>query len=232
MHVFNGCESASDWVTHYVLLNLLTDNYVSHNTLCYVTQLHADSLILDLLWLWDHKVTINCEKNCLVFDSNHCHQWCMSAKTVILCILRTILEHSDLEPSLNICIVNAALIIRLACYRNHELFVTSIKDIEKVLALWEAVNILAKLPREHHEFATLFSWEKFNKLPLHWLYNHIIPLLPDKEPSKGSLYNMSRDELLVLQKYLKEHLFKSFIQVSSSSAASSVIFIKKSEGDL
>ena len=232
MHVFNGCEFTSDWVTHYVLLNLLTGNYVSHNTLCYVTQLHADSLVLDLLWLWDHKVTINCEKNCLVFDFNHCHQWCMFTKTVILCILRIILEHSDLKPSLNICIMNTALIIRLAHCRNYELFVTSIKNIEKALALWEAVNVLVKLPREHHEFATLFFWEKFNKLPSHQLYDYIIPLLSDKKPSKGPLYNMSRDELLVLQKYLKKHLFKGFIQVSSSSAASSVIFVKKPEGDL
>ena len=156
----------------------------------------------------------------------------MSAKTVILCILRTILEHSDLKLSLNICMVNVASIIRLACRRNHELFVTSIKDIEKALALWEAVNVLIKLPREHHEFATLFFWEKFNKLPSHWLYDHIIPLLSDKEPSKGPLYNMCRDELLVLQKYLKDHLFKGFIRVSSSSAASSIIFVKKPEGDL
>ena len=156
----------------------------------------------------------------------------MSAKTVILCILRTILKHSDLEPSLNICIVNAAPIIHLAHRRNYELFVTSIKNIEKALALWEAVNVLAKLPREHHEFTILFSQEEFNKLPSHQLYDHIIPLLSDKEPSKSFLYNMSRDELLVLQKYLKEHLFKSFIQVSSSLAASSVIFVKKSEGDL
>ena len=57
-------------------------------------------------------------------------------------------------------------------------------------------------------------------------------MLSDKKSLKGLLYNMSRDELLVLQKYLKEHLSKNFIQVSSSSAAFSVIFIKKSEGDL
>ena len=43
---------------------------------------------------------------------------------------------------------------------------------------------------------------------------------------------MSRDELLVLQKYLKEHLFKGFIRASSSPAAFSVIFVKKPEGDL
>ena len=158
--------------------------------------------------------------------------WHMFTKTVILCILRTILEHSDLKLSLNICIVNAVSIICLAYCRNYELFVTSIKNIKKVFALWETVNVLVKLPREHHEFATLFSQKEFNKLPLHRPYDHIISLLSDKELSKGSLYNISRDELLVLQKYLKKHLFKSFIQVSSSSAASLIIFIKKPEGNL
>ena len=128
--------------------------------------------------------------------------------------------------------MNAAPIICLARRRNHELFITSIKNIEKALALWETVNVLAKLPREHHEFTILFFWEEFNKLPSHQSYDHIIPLLSDKEPSKDPLYNMSRDELLVLQKYLKEHLFKGFIRVSSSSAASPVIFVKKPEGDL
>ena len=43
---------------------------------------------------------------------------------------------------------------------------------------------------------------------------------------------MSRDELLMLQKYLKEHLFKGFIQVSSFSATFSVIFVKKPESGL
>ena len=46
LHVFNGCESASDLITHYVLLNLLISNYVSHNTLCYVTQLHTVTVVV------------------------------------------------------------------------------------------------------------------------------------------------------------------------------------------
>ena len=151
---------------------------------------------------------------------------------MIPCVPKNLLESPVYESPLNICIVGAALIICLAQRKNHQLFVTLLKNIEKALAPQEAVNILAKLLREYHEFATLFSWEEFNKLSSHCLYDHIIPLLSDKEPLKGLLYNMSRDELLVLQKYLKKHLFKSFIQVSSFSAASSVIFIKKSEGGL
>ena len=43
---------------------------------------------------------------------------------------------------------------------------------------------------------------------------------------------MSHDELQVLQKYLKNHLSKVFICASSSPAASSVIFVKKPEGEL
>ena len=43
---------------------------------------------------------------------------------------------------------------------------------------------------------------------------------------------MFREKLLMLQKYLKKHLFKNFIWVSSFSAISSVIFVKKSEDNL
>ena len=156
----------------------------------------------------------------------------MSAKTVVSCVPKNLLESSVYESPLNICMVGTALITCLAQRKNHQLFVTLLKDIEKALASQEAVNVLVKLLREYHEFATLFFWEEFNKLPSHCPYDHTIPLLSDKESLKGLLYNMSRDELLVLQKYLKKHLFKSFIQVSSSSAAFSVIFVKKPEGGL
>ena len=151
---------------------------------------------------------------------------------MIPCVPKNLLEFPVYESLLDICMISAALITCLAQRKNHQLFVTSLKNIEKVLAPQETVNILVKLLREYYEFTTLFSWEKFNKLPSHCLYDHIIPLLLDKKSLKGLLYNMSRDELLVLQKYLKKHLFKSFIQVSSSSAAFSVIFVKKPEGGL
>ena len=156
----------------------------------------------------------------------------MFTKTVIPCVSKNLFEFSVYESFLNICIISAALIICLAQHKNYQLFITSLKNIEKALASQEAVNILTKLLREYYEFTILFFWEKFNKLSSHRFYDHIIPLLLHKKSLKGLLYNMSRDELLVLQKYLKEHLFKGFIQVSSSSAAFSVIFVKKPEGGL
>ena len=168
-----------------------------------------------------------------MFNFTHCHQWCIFNKTVISCILKNLLEFSVYKSSLNICIINTALIIYLAQHKNHQLFITSLKNIEKALAFQETVNILTKLLREYYKFTILFFWEKFNKLPLYHLYNHIILLLSDKKSLKGFLYNIFRDnELLVLQKYLKKHLFKSFIQVSLSLTVFSVIFVKKSKSDL
>ena len=128
--------------------------------------------------------------------------------------------------------MSAALITCLTQRRNYKLFVTSLRDIEKALAPWEAVNVLIKLLSEYYEFASLFFWEKSDKLPSHHSYNHIIPLISDKKLSKESLYNISYNELQMLQKYLKDYLSKGFICVSSSSAASSVIFVKKPEDEL
>jgi hypothetical protein len=52
------------------------------------------------------------------------------------------------------------------------------------------------------------------------------------KPPFGPLYGMSRDELLVLKKYLEENLPKGFIRPSKSSAVFLVIFIKKPSGGL
>jgi hypothetical protein len=48
----------------------------------------------------------------------------------------------------------------------------------------------------------------------------------------GLLYNMSRNELLVLQKGLTSYLECGFIRVSRSSAAAPVFFAKKPGGGL
>jgi hypothetical protein len=41
----------------------------------------------------------------------------------------------------------------------------------------------------------------------------------------GRIYNMSRDELLVLRKTLIEYLDKGFIRVSSSPASTPILFV-------
>jgi hypothetical protein len=67
--------------------------------------------------------------------------------------------------------------------------------------------------------------------------DHLIELEKDadgkeKEVPWGPLYNMSRDELLVLRKTLTDLLDKGFIRVSSSPAAAPVLFVRKPGGGL
>ena len=92
-----------------------------------------------------------------MFNFTYCYQQYMSAKTVISCVFKNLLESLVYKSFLNICMISTALIICLAQRKNHQLFITSLKNIKKVLALQEAVNVLIKLLREYYEFTILFS---------------------------------------------------------------------------
>lgn len=84
----------------------------------------------------------------------------------------------------------------------------------------------------------LFDKNEADKLPPHRPgIDYRIELEKDdngKTPDApwGLLYNMSRDELLVLRKTLNELLDKGFIRVSNSPAAALVLFVKKLDGGL
>ncbi len=71
-----------------------------------------------------------------------------------------------------------------------------------------------------------------NTLPERRLYDHKIQLQKSKTSIFEPLYDMSQDELRILKKYLKNNLIKDFIQVSSSLAISSILFVKKPSEEL
>jgi hypothetical protein len=90
----------------------------------------------------------------------------------------------------------------------------------------------------YHEFLHVFDRDKADQLPPHREgADHKIELLtgPDGKELEvpwGPLYNMSRDELLVLRKTLTELLDKNFIRLSYSPAAAPVLFARKPGGGL
>ena len=116
--------------------------------------------------------------------------------------------------------------------KNHEVFAISMKDIEKVLNLKKSTDSVTVLSKEYHEFLDVFSRQLTDTLPSHQLYDHHIHLKFRSQLIFESLYDMSRDELLVLKKYLDDNLIKEFIQASFFSAAFSVLFVHKSEDGL
>ena len=78
----------------------------------------------------------------------------------------------------------------------------------------------------------MFFKTQADKLSSHRLYDHKISLVEEVKSTSDSLYDMSKKELQILIKYIEEMLRKDFIRVSSSSVASLVLFVKKSEEDL
>ena len=96
-----------------------------------------------------------------------------------------------------------------------------------------------KLLTHYFEFLNVFDQTKVSKLSSVWdsNKNHKIELILNEKNQTlnsfwDSLYSMSHDELLILRKILTDLLNKRFIQVSNSSAAASVLFVKKSDSDL
>jgi hypothetical protein len=90
------------------------------------------------------------------------------------------------------------------------------------------------VPPEFHNWLHVFSRKEADKLPPHRPTDHAIEIQEeqlDKLP-RGQLYGMSRDELLELDRYLKENLAKGFIRASKSEVASPVLFVKKPGGGL
>jgi len=125
--------------------------------------------------------------------------------------------------------------------RKIQIFAASLKDIEKALQVKTPLTkeeVLRQLPDYLQSYGDLFLPKEGEDLPpiRGPDVDHKIELeLQDgKEPKVpyGPLYNMSRDELLVLRKTLHELLDKGFVRASNSPAASPVLFVRKPGGGL
>jgi hypothetical protein len=88
------------------------------------------------------------------------------------------------------------------------------------------------VPPEDHRFLLLFLEAEANKLPLHHLYDHHIPLNEESILPFGPIYSLSRTEQEALRKCLDKNLSKGFICISSSPAGAPILFIKKGNGSL
>jgi hypothetical protein len=88
------------------------------------------------------------------------------------------------------------------------------------------LNLKELVPIQYHKYLLVFNQGKANELLLYRLgLDHEINI--NREPPFGPLYNMSRDELLVLQKTLTDLLDKGFIRVSVSPTRAPVLFVYK-----
>ena len=80
---------------------------------------------------------------------------------------------------------------------------------------------------------SLFNKAIANELPSRRLkIDYKINLLLNIESPSKALYRMFKNELKILNKTLKDYLFKNFIRAFKSSTTALILFIKKPEEEL
>jgi hypothetical protein len=127
-----------------------------------------------------------------------------------------------------------------------EIFSVTLKNIKKALKKLnqkkQPTNPKTKLLQYYHDKLDIkiFSSEIVGQKGLSSYrpgINHAIKLKKDKLGKKrnvlwGPLYNMTKEELLVLRKILTNHLEKGWIRVSKLPAGALVFFVRKPGGGL
>jgi hypothetical protein len=94
------------------------------------------------------------------------------------------------------------------------------------------IDLRLIMSSEYHDFLNVFFKKKINIFSSHKKHDHKIEIEKEKSHEYASLYNMSKEELLLIEKYLQKHLNKDFIKTSTISYASSILFAKKLNEEL
>ena len=142
-----------------------------------------------------------------------------------------------LASTLNTKKVDVAMIdadaFRAACeLKGAQVFAVSMRDLEyqaKKGARPEA-NPRSVVPKEYHDLLNVFSKKNSDTLPPYRKYDYKIILEEHQKPGHAPLYKMSSHKLDEVKRYLDTYLAKVFIQASSASYLSPVLFVKKPGG--
>ena len=97
---------------------------------------------------------------------------------------------------------------------------------KKVLPLEE------QIPKEFHDFLDVFSEEKAAYFPESRPWDHKIELKDTFTPKSFKMYNLTPQEQIELDKFLKENLDKGYILPSQSPMGSPFFFVDKKDGKL
>jgi hypothetical protein len=87
-------------------------------------------------------------------------------------------------------------------------------------------------PKEYHEYLDIFNKEKVNQFPEKRPLDHRIKMKEEFKPKLFKGYNLTPEEQIEQDKFLKENFEKGYIYPSQSLMASPFFFVKKKDGKL
>ena len=89
-----------------------------------------------------------------------------------------------------------------------------------------------QIPKEFHKYLDVFSEEKAARFPEPRSWDHKIELKEGFTPKSFRTYNLTPQEQIELDKFLKENMEKGYIRPSQSPMASPFFFVDKKDGKL
>ncbi len=120
-------------------------------------------------------------------------------------------ESSDEENIIEIHSIATASFNILFRQKDVEIFIVFMKNLKIQLKKEDSNTMIdskSVISSEYHDFLDIFSKEKTNILSSHRKHDH------EFDYEYASFYNLSKEELQLVKKYLKEHLNKNFIESS------------------
>jgi hypothetical protein len=126
--------------------------------------------------------------------------------------------------------LNGASFFRTVKRGKHTLINASFNDINKAIENKECQEkpLEEVFPKQYHELLPLFGTVLADKLPPHRRnVDHGVGLKEGETPSRGPLYKMSRQELIVMKEWLEDNMTKEFIRQSSSLYTAPCLCAKK-----
>jgi hypothetical protein len=214
----DGTENKQGTFWYYMDLDLQVNGKTNMEWFL-ITGLGNQKIILGLPWLWKHNPEINRKEGTLqwktttmeeVLDEKEHLNWPVNASDKVL------LEYPGME---------------------NELWINSKENLATKLAS-EANQKKPDLtpeqlvPQEYHNYLDIFDKDKANWFPDTWPWDHKIKMKSGFEPKLFKTYNLTPEEQVELDKFLKENLDKGYIKPSQSPMASPFFFVKKKDRKL
>ena len=140
------------------------------------------------------------------------------------------------EDTMNIYFIDVVSFNTLFKQKEMEIFAIFMKNVNIQFRKIDKSSTDSKMIVfvEYHDFLNVFSKEKVDELSFHKKHDHRIELKEEKKTKHeyASLYNMSKNELFLIKKYLQEHLNKKFIEFNIAFYVFLILFVKKFESEL
>ena len=115
--------------------------------------------------------------------------------------------------------------------------IISVEDFERFFNKTDKISLTEKQLKKRifmkfHKYVNIFSFAEVNKLFFRREWDHRIDLKFEAISSTKKTYDLFRDQIKMIKKYIDDMLSKNFIKLSFSEYVASILMMKKFENDL